>query len=435
VESHLTNLTTRGLDVYGPKKTAHWLANIDTRTGAPPAFEHIPKRVYRKIGAPRGSSLYWDLPSVKAALRLSRITGKPCYADAARDYVRAFLDRGVDENGLFLWGNHRYYDVFEDRTVHFSGGYHELRPHTPAWDLLWEAAPNTVERAIRVMAARHLHSPAIGGFNRHDNGKREHAFLEAGAVMVESLAWLHHKTGDPALLDQALKMARYSFNHRGKTTGLLINNPDTNRWDFRVCTTEVGLWANACIRSAQLTGNRAFMAMARDAVAAYLKYGYDTDTRQYVGQLRVTDGSPVIPKERGYWPRAHADAWNPDQWPTHDYPLSLAQACLTLYQETKASMFLEGVRRWADIVSRSTPSDRTGAYAGQYGHCIRFMHRAGRQLREERYLAVARALADEAVERLQENGWFMGYADSHLYEAVDGVGYLLQALMDLEQDA
>jgi len=42
--------------------------------------------------------------------------------------------------------------------------------------------------------------------------------------------------------------------------------------------------------------------------------------------------------------------------------------------------------------------------------------------------------ADEAVMRLSENGWFQGSPGSHLYESVDGVGYLFLALMELETD-
>jgi hypothetical protein len=43
----------------------------------------------------------------------------------------------------------------------------------------------------------------------------------------------------------------------------------------------------------------------------------------------------------------------------------------------------------------------------------------------------ARMLADEAIARLCENGWFQGYPGAHVYESVDGVGDLMSALMDL----
>lgn len=53
-------------------------------------------------------------------------------------------------------------------------------------------------------------------------------------------------------------------------------------------------------------------------------------------------------------------------------------------------------------------------------------------MQDDRYSTAARELADEAVQRLVENGWFQGYAGSHLYEAVDDVGYLFLALIELE---
>ena len=41
----------------------------------------------------------------------------------------------------------------------------------------------------------------------------------------------------------------------------------------------------------------------------------------------------------------------------------------------------------------------------------------------------------EAVERLYDNGFFQSYPDSHIYEAVGGVGDLFQALLRLENVA
>jgi hypothetical protein len=234
------------------------------------------------------------------------------------------------------------------------------------------------------------------------------------------------------LLETALRVARYSYRHRGESTGLLRNEPDMGRWDAKVCTTEVAVWANSLLRASEWTGNGEFQQMARDAVAAYLKFGYDESAEQYYGQLSVDDGTPVVPKAVGYWPRQYSNIWNADQWPTHDYPMAMAEACVTLYERTKEPLFREGVHRWAEIVSRSPREDRPRAYADQYGQCIHFLVRAARQMDEDRWVADARRLADEAVERLYDNGFFQSYPDSHIYEAVGGVGDLFQALILLE---
>ena len=52
--------------------------------------------------------------------------------------------------------------------------------------------------------------------------------------------------------------------------------------------------------------------MARDALAAYLKLGYDEQAEKYFGQLSVADGRSVTAAQTGYWPRKYAEIWNQD---------------------------------------------------------------------------------------------------------------------------
>jgi Periplasmic pectate lyase len=433
IKSHLDKLIAKGRDEFGSVHTDMWSANISTETGEPVKGDHIPERVYRLIGAPRGSSLYWDQPLIVSAYILSEITGEEKYGDSATAYIEDFLKTCVDQNGMFAWGNHQYYDIFEDKVVKFHDGYHEIRPITPAWELFRQRDPGKCSRYIRVMAERHVYDSQTGGFNRHDDGEPGHPFLEAGAVLVESLAWLYQKENDPDLLTLALRIAEFSYSHRGEKTGLLRNSPGSERWDDYALTTEVGLWAQSLLRAAKYTSENRFFEMARDAVGAYLRYGYDPEECLYYGQLNVMDGTPVEPDEKGYWPGKYADIWNNDQWPTHDYPMSLAEACLTLYEATEEKLFFEGVNRWVNVVKSQTPAcDGNGTYAENYGRCIHFLARAGRTLNDPDLLIQARMIADEAIAQLYENGMFQGFPDSHLYESVDGVGFLCLALISLE---
>ncbi len=433
IEGHFRELTATGTDIYGPDTTPMWMSVIDTRTRRPPKKSRAPKRVYRQIGAPQGTTLYWDQPLVVAACELSRLTGKPEYAESAERYINAFLDRCVDQRGMFEWGNHEYYDAFTDDTVRFHGGHHELRPITPAWELFWQQDRQKCTRYIRTMARRHVYDVTTGGFNRHDDGKRGHAFIESGGILVESLTWLYGKTGERDLVTQALNIARYSHSHRGESTGLAKNEPDFGRWDSRVSTTEIGVWAQSLLRASQYASNNEFAEMARAGVAAYLKYGFDSETQRYFGQIRVRDGKPVTPEKEGYWPGKYANIWATEQWPTHDYPMAVAEACVTLYSRTKDEVFHEGIRRWAKIVSDQTPANGgKGAYAEHYGRCIHFLVRAGHVLEDENMIAHAHVLAKEAVGHLHDRKLFQGYPGTHLYESVDGVGYLFLALMYLE---
>ena len=429
VADHLDGLQRAILKPSNPM----WPSVVDAATGCCPADADPPARVYRLIGAPRGSTLYWDQPAVVAAHALSALTGHTRYADSADAYILAFLERCVGEDGMFRWGNHIYYDIFDETVITFPE-YHELRPLTPAWDLFDRLAPEATARYLRTMTRRHVYDTGSGGFNRHDDARRDHAFLEAGGVLVETLAWRYRRTGDADDRTLAQRIAGYSFGHRDAGTGLVPNEPDHGRWDSRVCTSEIGLWAACLLRAADLADDPALVDMAGEALRPWLQHAWDPEAGRYAGQIAIATGRPVVPEQPGYWPGRWADPWNADQWPTHDYPIELAEACLDLYARTHEAVFAEAVLRWAHIAFASRPDGERKAYAEHYGRCIRFLARAGRQLDEPALSRQAEMLAADAIDRLLENGLFKGHIGATCHASVDGSGYLLLALLDLASD-
>jgi len=445
VRDHLDAVLSDGTDHYGPRTTAMWVASLDTQARTYPV-DH-PKagagqRVYRDIDTPFGSAIYWDQPALVAAHALSRATGDDRYAQAADAYVRDFLAVGIAESGLFEWGNHVYYDVFTDEITRFHGGPHEMRPIPPAWELFWRVSPAATERQIRAAGRLHLFDFETGGFNRHADGQAGCAFLETGGILAEMLCWLGRRAGDTTLYDTALRIANYSFSHRNPATGLLENNPTETRWDKFMCTTEVGVWAGSLLRAAEYSGWSEFMQMARDAVAAYLRYGYDADARRYYGKLQVADGEHVLSApddvpglNRFYQPATYADPWNA-YFPTHDYPIALAETCAALYRLTGEAQFAEAIDRWAGVLRETPPPVETAdghrEYAELYGRDIHFLLRAADATGNAAYQAQAAALADQAIDRLFAHGMFRTHAGEDRTDAVDGIGYLLLALLYLQ---
>lgn len=454
LQSHYRRLFKEGIDCYGADRNRLWLASMDIVHGGQSANpDPRVKRAYRNIHSPRGSNLYWDQPCVAAAYNLSRINGDSFFRDNASGYVSDFLERCVSpENGLFLWGNHIYYDVFEDRIVSFSGGYHEVRPLPCAWELFWEISPEKTERCIRSIGLLHIKDPQSGVFDRHadpaavsPSGRipgSYYPFLEAGGVIIESLCWLARKTGDHTLVNLALKVARYSYSSRDSTTGLLRNQSGPHqRWDYHNCTTEVGHWANCLFRAAAASSEEEFIRMARESVRAYLVYGFDPDTERYFGQLarstglhRVPDESDLSEEDNLYQPGKYADLWEP-LFPTHNYPMCLAEAALTLALRESDPIYDEAVGRFIRFIELSLPANEgRGAYADQYGRVIRFLARCARELEHKKALALAHRVAEEAVTRLfvSSAGMFRSHPGEDRADAVDGLGILFLALISLE---
>jgi len=459
IARHLDRVLAVGLDVYGPDHNAMWLASIDLAAGGQYAgVKDLNRRVYRRIHAPRGSTLYWDQPLVAVAWAMGERPDRARYRDACRAYVQDFLDRSVSPaNGLFLWGNHQYWDAFEDRIEIIGTTYHEIRPLMPIWELFRQIDEPATLRCVRALGDQHVVDPETGKFDRHGKtdakGKapakripEAMPFLEAGGTLVESLAWLaaQHDTPEPEALALALKVSRFSHGQRGPATGLLPVQPGKERWDSKASTTEVGLWATCLLRAADLIGEAEFATMAADGVRAYLRHGWDESAGKFYGMLAIADGQPVKPGATMYQPRFHADPWEP-LFPGHDYPMAMAEACLDLHARTGEAIFREGAERWITHLEQSLPVNYplehntdpnrvTGTFAAEYGRAIHFLWRAGRQLGDERATALASRLADEATEVLwsPEHGMYRGHPGEDCADAVDGLGILFAALMALE---
>ena len=175
-------------------------------------------------------------------------------------------------------------------------------------------------------------------------------------------------------------------------------------------------------------------------MSAYLRYGWDRERRRYYGQLRVADGTPVlkdnpIPGPEEYWPGNHADIWNAN-FPAHDYPMAMADTCVALYRRTKASQYGEAIERFAAAMDEQpvprTAKDGRGGYAELFGRAIHFRLHAAAVTGQARYRKKAEGLAAEARQILYVDGMFRGHAGEDRYDAVDGVGYLLLALLWLD---
>ena len=460
VRSHLDTRIQNGQDHYGPTATPMWVASLDLATLQYPVNQ--PKaaagqRVYRHIDAPWGSTLAWDLPELTAAHRVSQITGEPSYAWAADAYVEAYLNACTGSNGLLAWGNHFFYDCFLDTPVGFGygglndpaplppsdRGYHELRPGTPDWELLWRVDPVTTEAQIRAMAEHHLVGglSSTGEFDRHANvsgaARSEYSFLEAGGVLAESFAWLHAKRGDPAMLALADRVSAFSFGSRDPLTGILPNQASTPRWDRDVGTSEIGIWAGALARASELAAGQAgLLPRAEEAALAWLEAGWDPTRTRYYGKVNILDGSPSFSNTTIYQPGDYSRPWNAF-FPTHDYGIALADACLQLFHRTGDPRFEEAVRRWGRILMEERPAltagNGYGSYAELYGRGIAFLHEAGETLDDPELRLAARRLAHEAVAVLWDGRMFRGHGGEDRHDAVDGTGWLLQALLDLEE--
>ncbi len=91
-------------------------------------------------------------------------------------------------------------------------------------------------------------------------------------------------------------------------------------------------------------------------------------------------------------------------------------------------------RRWKRSLEEAMPAarDSGGTYAENYGRAISFFVHLYRATDDKKYLRQATELAQEAVDKLFENGLFKGHPAKPYYETTNGSGFLLYALLELD---
>ena len=461
VEACLNTLIEHGSDRYGVKTSPILASILDVETltcpqDPLPLDEHF--RVNRRERRnPAGANLLTDQPLLRSMYETSRLTGQTTYARAADRYIAYYLEHLVDGKGLIWWGWHRHYDVFTDRMDGHQGNHHEIHAITDIdWGHLWRVNKEVVTKEIESIWQWHIINKETGENNRHGDGQPGCDFSMSAGSHVQAFAFMYERTRAQQWLDRARLVADYYWQRRHPKTNLIVERPNagTGRFDGSAFVTAItGPHCFALLDAWQRTGDEAFKTYAVAYLKAYAEYGFDESTGKFFGALK-TDGS-VIPGPRlapgsaygVYEPRGHLDLWEP-YVAGYQFPIYTAQLYIWAYELTQEPVFLESARRFAAWIEKTPPgtveqavswyaaytqgAGTQGTYAGKYGRALSFFLHLYGVTQDKTYLQQAQQMADEAVKKLFTHGIFRGHPAKPYYESMDGVGYLLNALLDLD---
>ncbi len=462
VRTCLDNLLEHGTDRYGPVHTPMLMSIIDVRDHTSPREPDVLDGLIRSEGRlhrrnPGGCDLWDDQPLLRTMVAVSAATQDLRYAEAADAYIRAYLERAKKKNGLLAWGSHIYYDAYKDAPAgdQDGAGPHEILVLCPDWERMWQVDPEGVRGEIERIWEWHIVDKETGLHNRHDDKRPGCDFAFSGGEFGYAFAFLYAQTKDPTHLQWAQTTFGRHWHTRHRTTNLAPDAPGTgNRYDAHHCfTTLPGPHAALLLKAFEATGDPWFKDLALAHIKAYLQYGWDAQAQQYHGMLAL-DGTPVPRQKRsdqGYdvWkPTGPIDVWRAIMF-SYEFPIVAAQTAVYAYALTGDEAAFEAARNWAVNIRAHMPPScgrrwgqeiaealpeaeaKGGTYAENYGRAISFFLHLYRATGDERDLAMAVTLADEAVEKLYENGWFKGHPAKPYYESTDGVAYLLYALIEL----
>ena len=476
VQKSLETIIEKGTDRYGRIHTPLFMDIIDVYTlNAPekPAVlddrirtEDRPHHGRRTAG---GSNLWLDQPTLKTMYLYSEISGDPKYAQGADAYIDYVLKNCVKSNGMIYWGSHSYWNGYTESLG--GDGAHETLIKLADWENMYRINPQAVKKEIDGFWKYHVQDKETGRTNRHDSpGSGDFAF-SSGSFII-GFCFMYSITREQHYLDKAHILTEWHYSHRSKETGLIPESPwgaeqgekGNLYWNGEHMFTQVtGCYAAQLLRSFELTGDPVFRDRAIEYIKAYEKYGWDEKARNYYAMIRFRDGKPVVAfdasraaHERPFTPIGYVNVWRTIMY-TFEFPLVAAQASVYAYELSDKGNgrhdpeLLTIAKHWAEVIEKNLPPKQGrrfkdlmeiampelkktgGTYAENYGRAISFFVQIYRATNDKHYLDVAESLAKEAVEKLYVNGLFKGHPAKPYYQANDGVGYLLWALMELDK--
>lgn len=465
-------LIEKGRDRYGEVHSPLFMCVLDPETIE--ASHEIPildglirteGRMHRRN--PGGCDLWEDQDLIRVLSILSERAGDPKYRQAAEEAIGHFLDVcRKPSTGLLTWGSHLYWDAFTDAPGGDGDGAgpHEILIREPRWEMMWGVRPEAVKSQIEGMWEWHVCDKETGLHNRHDDKSPGCDFAFSGSELILAFAFLHEKTGDPIWRDRAKLVLHHHWNARNSDTDLAPDAPSlTDRYDgLHAFTTLPGPHASLLLRAHEITGDPEYLEVALGHLAAYDRHAWNEEAATYWGMLQL-DGTPIPESEESlnrtrrihvyedFRPIGFIDVWRTVLY-SYEFPLIAAQSYAHAARITGDERMKTAAARWAQVIRADLPpktgrrwrrnleealpelAAKGGTYAENYGRAISFFLDASVVLDRPDLFETAKEIAGDAVAHLHhpESGLFLGHAAKGTYEATDGVGSLLYALLQLD---
>ena len=427
-------LLDRGLDIYGPRKTAIWcgVIHVDTylipqkanEVPAPPGVRGSD----RSVG---GCNMYQDVSTMRAFRTLSKVSGIPKYEKAVIDYARDYLAVAQDPvTGMLAWGEHLYYNVHEDRV----GGraFHEMLEWTPPLDLLWEANPEATAREIAALKYHFLgEEPDASGwiFNRHsDFGKPQYQLPESSQPWIKhsslyayAYKFLYSRTKEKQWLDRSLGIGTLYWNHRNPATDLTVGcigdkRPFAQNAEM-ISAAHSNYWL---LKASQLEpGTPMLREQAVAMFKAYDRYAWDPKSKRYCAAVK-TDGTKIKAKPADPWKFSYGGGGS---------LIPYGRVAAYFARTEKDPVFRDALIRVVTVANNSPlPEVFTPQEIGFGIH----LNLDAYELTEDKiYLQEADRLGKVALSKLWAGGLFRRTPGDSYYEAKVGPGDLVSALLRL----
>ncbi|MBI2947189.1 MAG: hypothetical protein HYY23_06050, partial [Verrucomicrobia bacterium] len=236
VRSFLDTMITEGTDRYGAVHSPMFASLLDMESHRIP--DDTPANIEGQRYSDRslrGGNLMHDVMLLRACDLATSLTGDSKYGQAATDYLKFFLGNCPQPTGLFPWGEHAYWDFFQEKPGHPT---HEFLGGVPIsfWERIWSLDPKAL-RAEADGLLNHVGDLESFHFDRHADlfkalptprprnlGGMD--FPRHAGFFISLWTFVFSKTADRKYLDWSLRMIDHHWSACDAGTGIL---PSTTR--------------------------------------------------------------------------------------------------------------------------------------------------------------------------------------------------------------
>jgi hypothetical protein len=233
VRAFLDTMIEEGTDRYGGVRSPMFASLLDMESHRIP--DDIPANIAGQRYSDRslrGGNLMHDVMLLRSCELTTDLTGDPKYRQAATDYLKFFLANCPQPTGLFPWGEHAYWDFFEEKPGHPT---HEFLGGIPIsfWETVWSLDPNAL-RAEADGLLNHIVDLDTFHFDRHADlfqalptprprnlGGMD--FPRHAGFYISLWAFAYSKTSHPKYVTWSLKMIDHHWGSRDVGTGILTS--------------------------------------------------------------------------------------------------------------------------------------------------------------------------------------------------------------------
>jgi hypothetical protein len=442
VREFIDTMIRDGTDRYGSVHSPMFASLLDMDSHRIP--EDIPANIEGQRYSDRslrGGNLMHDIMLLRACDLLTKFTGDPKYREAAQGYLKFFLSHCPQPTGLFPWGEHAYWDFFEEKPGHTT---HEFLGGIPAefWELLWELDSKAV-RAEADGLLNHISDLGTFFFDRHADLVKPLAeprpkglggmdFPRHAGFYLHAWAFAYGKTGDSKYVKWSRQLIDHHWIARHAKTGILPSTTRGSQAQTATVESTLSLAVSLLDAAAFLPPREPkeqFQNAGRDYANAVLRLPHRPSEGKFLASFPINaePGQPADysePYRYGYGGGFTADN---------------AALLLAVFRRTQDERALKLAEGFADYYAKHDPPPAHEIVrAHVYASIIGLFADLYELQKNPQHLQQAERYARLAIERLFYRGLFRGATSIDHYEGdlmVGNLAYNLLWLHSLKEKA